>query len=164
MWALAGWNVAWIPPCLTGISFKDWPSSAGILHMPVSLSWDLNKHQHFHKHPVLVFTPQTRMQIIMLTSFWNINEEHTQVIISGSGWSSLLYFCITPAQRQQHHCYRKILLANCRQQRFGPPQLLEEWHCDWLRTWHHPSKSSLQRIPLRTASCVMKSDNTSPCF
>lgn len=60
----------------------------------------------------------------------------------------------------------KILLADCRQTG-SALDLHSSWKNDtviYSEHWYHPSKSSLQHIPLCTASCVMKSDNTLPCF
>lgn len=60
---------------------------------------------------------------------------------------------------------RKILLANCSQTDTAS-NVRSSWKNDTVlySTRYHPSKPSVRHIPLCTASCVMKSDNTLPRF
>lgn len=59
----------------------------------------------------------------------------------------------------------KILLANCSQTDTAS-NVRSSWKNDTVlySTRYHPSKPSVRHIPLCTASCVMKSDNTLPRF
>lgn len=146
------------------------------------LFWDLT-----HASPLLVKTwkginiPTNTTNPAYFTAFSisNINVNYDVDLIlkykcgtdpshySISGWSSPLCFQSQHSGRSiSSSCVvAKILLANCSQTDTAL-DLHSSWKNDTVlySTWYHPSKPSVQHIPLCTASCVMKSDNTLPRF